>query len=159
MMTAHHEYETRSSWPASPDAGSTGGGLRSYSRDHEITVPGVDDGLSLTADPAFRGDPSRLNPEQLLVAAASSCQLLSFLGAAARGGVDVLSYEDIAVSRLLLQEDPARLDTIRLSITIQVAAGTSEDTVQELARRAHDQCFIANSLAVPVELAVTVEHV
>ncbi|GAB3191065.1 OsmC family protein [Nesterenkonia suensis] len=158
MITAQHEYETRASWPVSADSGSTGGGLRDYSRDHEITVPGVEGGLALTADPAFRGDASRLNPEQLLVAAASSCQMLSLLGAAARAGVDVVGYRDTAVSRLLLHETPARLDTIRLHITVQVTAGTDEGVVQELAQRAHERCYIANSLAIPVELTVTVEH-
>ncbi|GAA1181898.1 OsmC family protein [Nesterenkonia xinjiangensis] len=159
MTTTQHEYETRLSWPVSSDAGSTGGGVRGYSRDHEVTVPGVEGSLAMTADPAFRGDASRLNPEQMLVAAASSCQMLSFLGAAARAGVDVVGYGDTAASRLLLQEAPARLDTLRLDITVQVAAGTEEGVVQDLARQAHEQCFIANSLAIPVELTVTVDPV
>src|SRR5690625_7366079 len=49
--------------------------------------------LFVSSDAAFRGDAELTNPEQLLVLAASSCQMLSFLGAAARASVDVVSYE------------------------------------------------------------------
>ncbi|WP_344681940.1 MULTISPECIES: OsmC family protein [Actinomycetes] len=152
--TAHH-YQTRLAWPVSPEAGSTGRGLRGYSRNHEVVTDGVDGALALSADPGFRGDPSRLNPEQLLVMAASSCQMLSMLGAAARAGVDILRYQDTATSRLLLG-DAARLDTIRLEVTVQVAAGTDASRVRELAQEAHERCYIANSLAIPVEVDVTV---
>ncbi|MDS2172192.1 OsmC family protein [Nesterenkonia sp. CL21] len=150
--TAHH-YQTRLAWPVSPEAGSTGRGLRGYSRNHEVVTDGVDGALALSADPGFRGDPSRLNPEQLLVMAASSCQMLSMLGAAARAGVDILSYQDVATSRLL--GNAARLDPIRLEVTVQVAPGTDASRVRELAQEAHEQCYIANSLAIPVEVDLT----
>ena len=52
--------------------------------------------LRLSADPVFRGDAAELNPEQLLLVAASSCQLLEFLALAARSRVAVISYEDRA---------------------------------------------------------------
>ena len=52
--------------------------------------------LELSSDPAFGGRPERLNPEQLLLMAASSCQLLSFLAVAARARLDVIAYEDEA---------------------------------------------------------------
>ncbi|WP_129788645.1 OsmC family protein [Promicromonospora panici] len=146
-----HPYVARVHW-----AGSTGAGIRSYSRDHAAVAAPATPVVELSADSAFRGDPDRFNPEQLVVMAASSCQLLSFLGAAARAGIDVLSYDDEATSYLDLDASPARLGAIRLAATVTVAAGTDEALVRELAEQAHHGCYVANSLAVPVEVGMTV---
>lgn len=148
-----HTYETRLHWD-----GSTAAGIRSYSRDHTALAPPATTRVDLSADPAFRGDPGRLNPEQLVVMAASSCQMLSFLGAAARAGVDVRAYDDEATSHLDLTVSPARLGVIRLAVTVRIAAGTGTDetTVLELAEQAHRECYVANSLSVPVEVTTTV---
>ncbi|WP_030659621.1 OsmC family protein [Streptomyces rimosus] len=149
-MTSH-TYATHLRWD-----GSTAAGIRSYSRDHVATAPPAAAEVALSADPAFRGTPERLNPEQLLVMAASSCQMLSFLGAAARAGLDVRSYDDEATSHLDLTAEPVRLGTIDLAVTVKVAAGTDQAKVQELAEQAHRECYIANSLSVPVEVTITV---
>ncbi|MFF8959678.1 OsmC family protein [Streptomyces sp. NPDC014894] len=146
-----HAYHVRLHWD-----GSTAAGVRGYSRDHTAVAPPATTPIGLSADPAFRGDPGRLNPEQLVVMAASSCQMLSFLGAAARAGVDVLAYDDEAASRLDPTARPTRLAAIRLRVTVKVAPGTDETTVQELAVQAHRECYVANSLSVPVEVTTTV---
>ncbi|WP_327174310.1 OsmC family protein [Streptomyces sp. NBC_01335] len=146
-----HSYQARLHWN-----GSTAAGIRSYSRDHTAVAAPATARVDLSADPAFRGNPDRLNPEQLVVMAASSCQMLSFLGAAARARVDVLAYDDEATSRLDLTAEPVRLSAIHLHVTVQVAAGTDETTVQQLAAQAHHECYIANSLSVPVEVTTTV---
>ncbi|HET6635160.1 MAG TPA: OsmC family protein [Streptomyces sp.] len=146
-----HAYRTRAHWD-----GSTAAGLRAYSRDHTAVAAPARTQLDLSADPAFRGNADRLNPEQLMVMAASSCQLLSFLGAAARAGVDVLAYDDEAGTHLDLTAEPARLATIRLDVTVKVAAGTDTAEVRDIAVRAHHECYVANSLSVPVEVSTTV---
>lgn len=146
-----HSYETRLHWD-----GSTAAGIRSYSRDHTALAPPAIAQVDLSADPAFRGNPDRLNPEQLVIMAASSCQMLSFLGVAARAGVDVLTYDDEAASHLDLTTSPARLGVIRLAVTVQVLAGTDETKVLELAEQAHHECYVANSLSIPVEVTTTV---
>lgn len=146
-----HAYHSRLHWD-----GSTAAGVRSYSRDHIAVAAPATTRLDLSADPAFRGNPDRLNPEQLVVMAASSCQMLSFLGAAARARVDVLSYDDQATSHLDLTAEPVRLAAIHLHVTVQVAPGTDETEVQELAVQAHRDCYIANSLSVPVEVTTVV---
>jgi len=48
------------------------------------------------ADSAFRGDSALLNSEQLVVMAASSCRLLSFLSVAAQHHVDIVGYVNAA---------------------------------------------------------------
>jgi len=86
-----HRYSATCAW-----SGSTGEGYARYPRAHTGGAAPAAISLDLSADPAFRGDPTRLNPEQLLVLSAASCQLLSFLALAARAGLDVREYEDRA---------------------------------------------------------------
>jgi organic hydroperoxide reductase OsmC/OhrA len=149
MLT--HSYATRLVWE-----GSTAEGYRAYSRDHiGVTVPPTQE-LALSADPAYRGNRDLLNPEQLLVMAASSCQLLSFLSIAARQGVTVLGYSDDAQAWMDVADTPQRVGRIKLSPVIEVAAGVDPDEVVRISEQAHEECFIANSLTSTIELAVTV---
>lgn len=77
-----HRYRARCRWD-----GNTADGYERYERAHAASAPPTPETLNLSADPAFRGDPDKLDPEQLVVVAASSCQLLSFLAIAARARV------------------------------------------------------------------------
>ena len=112
--------------------------------------------MAMSGDPAFLGDPSRLNPEQLLLAAAVSCQLLSFLAVAARARIDVLGYEDDAEADMPEDVKPMRITAIRLRPRITVAAGTDPEKVQKLVALAHEHCFIANSLTSAMDIQATV---
>lgn len=146
-----HTYETHLVWE-----GSTGEGYREYSRSAQALAPPSRVELPLSADPAFRGDPARLNPEQLLVMALSSCQLLSFLAVAARQGVDVRSYEDEAVGSMSTTEKPMRITEVALSPQILVAPGTDTELVERLVHEAHQSCFIANSVTTAVTITPTI---
>jgi organic hydroperoxide reductase OsmC/OhrA len=154
MSGAVHRYATSLTW-----AGSTGAGYDAYDRAHRVAAPPADAALHLAADPAFRGDPQLLNPEQLLVAAASSCQLLSFLAVAARARLDVVSYADDATAEMPEDDPPMRIVRIDLRPRI-VLADTArprpdEARLQHLAEVAHRECFIANSLRSEVTVAAT----
>lgn len=111
-----------------------------------MSAPPAADALALSADPAFRGDPERMNPEQLLVAAASSCQLLSFLAICARSGVDVLAYDDEADALMPEHDHPVRITEITLRPRIVVAAGSNLERVRRIVDKAHEECYIANTL-------------
>lgn len=136
--------------------GSTGEGYRAYPRAHTASAPPAQAALRLSADPHFRGDPDLLNPEQLVVLAASSCQLLSFLSVAARKHVDVLRYDDEATGHLSEDLRKARLELIELNPVVHVAPGTDEELVLRLVDQAHDECYIANSLNSTVTVRATV---
>ena len=136
-----HFYATNLSWD-----GSTAAGYRAYSRSHRVSAPPAAAELTLSADPHYRGDETLLNPEQLLVMAVSSCQLLSFLALAALRHVNVLSYEDDARGSMADDVSPVRISHIELVPTIQVEAGTDHDLVRALVHEAHETCYIANSL-------------
>lgn len=146
-----HRYSAVTSW-----TGSTGVGYGQYDRGHTALSPPAEVELGLSSDPSFRGDSSRLNPEQLLVLAASSCQLLSFLAVAARARVDVVAYEDRAEGEMPEEPRPARVARIvlrpRITIRGEMPRGTR---LLHLVEVAHRECFIANSLTSEIEIQPT----
>jgi organic hydroperoxide reductase OsmC/OhrA len=146
-----HRYDVRCHW-----SGSTGGGYEAYSRAHTASAPPARADLALSSDPHFLGDPDLLNPEQLVVLAAASCQLLSFLAVAARARIDVLGYVDDGVGVMTEGDPPVQLTSISLRPTIRVAPGTSEDRVKHLVEVAHRECYVANSLRTPVIIDATI---
>ena len=135
-----HHYATALHW-----AGSTAVGYDDYPRAH--TVRPVDKPLlELSADPSFRGDPTRTNPEELLLAAASSCQLLSFLAVAARARADVVRYDDAAEAVMDDDQKPLWVNEIRLNPQIEIAGDVPVEKFERWVRIAHQECFIARSL-------------
>jgi organic hydroperoxide reductase OsmC/OhrA len=159
-----HRYRTELTWE-----GSTAEGYDHFDRTHRVaTVPATVD-LELASDPAFRGDPTKLNPEELLLLAASSCQLLSFLAVAARARLDVVSYRDHAVGEMPEDDKPVRITNIALHPQVVVALDLPPDALSEIDRRqkterverllhvAHKECYIANSLRtdITIEAAIT----
>lgn len=149
-MSQVHRYTARSRWE-----GSTAGGYDAYDRTHQMTAPPAEAGLTLTSDPAFRGDPSLLNPEQLLVMAASSCQLLSFLAVAARARLDVVAYEDDAEGEMPEDDEPLRVTAITLRPRITVRGDVDDERLAHLCEVAHRACFIANSLTTEIRVEPT----
>lgn len=148
-MTTHH-YATRLDW-----TGSTGVGYRDYDRTHTLTPSGAPE-LTMSSDPAFLGDGALLNPEQALLAAASSCQLLSFLAVAARARIDVVGYTDEATAVMPEDQRPIRITEIVLRPRITVRGDTAR--VPRLVEIAHTECFIANSLSVPIRIEPIIEE-
>lgn len=145
-----HAYATTLTW-----SGSTAVGYRRYSRSHHVVPQGAA-AIAMSSDPAFRGDPALVNPEQLVLAAASSCQLLSFLAVAARSGVDVVGYMDDATAVMPEEDRPVRITRITLRPVITVR-GADVATVEQLVKAAHEQCYVANSLTAPVEVEPVVQ--
>jgi organic hydroperoxide reductase OsmC/OhrA len=105
-----------------------------------------------------KGDPSVLNPEQLLLMAASSCQLLWFLHLAAKARIDVVAYDDDALALMPEDEQPVRITEITLRPRIAVAGDASEERVRKLVETAHEHCFVANSLTTSMSIEPTVER-
>ncbi|HUA03487.1 MAG TPA: OsmC family protein [Solirubrobacteraceae bacterium] len=141
-MSEVHRYSCRLDW-----AGSTAEGYDRYTREHRVSCPPAESALRLSSDPAFRGDPDLLNPEQLLLAAASSCQMLSFLAIAARARIDVVSYVDEAEAVMPEDDKPVRITEIVLRPRIVIAGDVAEERIRRYVHRAHEECFIANSVS------------
>jgi organic hydroperoxide reductase OsmC/OhrA len=146
-----HRYRTVCTW-----SGTTAVGYDAYDRTHTVVAPPARHELTLASDPAFLGDPDLLNPEQLLLASASSCQLLAFLAVAARARISVLAYRDEAEAVMPPEPVPTRITEIRLRPEITVASGADEAKVHRLVEVAHHECFIANTLSCAIDVRATV---
>ena len=146
-----HRYETRLRW-----SGSTGLGWEAYDRTHTAVAPPAEQEVRLTTGEA-QGDPRILNPEQLLVMAASSCQMLWFLHLAAKARIDVVEYADDASGLMPEDDKPVRVTQITLRPRIAVAGEASEERVRKLVETAHEHCYIANSLTTRMSLEPRIE--
>ena len=141
-----HAYAVRVSW-----TGAAAGATRSYaaySREHEIAMEGKP-AIRASSDPAFRGDAALHNPEQLLVAALASCHMLSYLALCARERIAVVGYDDDALGRMEERVGAGRFTEVVLRPRVVV----DDERVlraHQLHERAHEECFIANSVNFPV---------
>jgi len=126
---------------------------RNYNRDHEWSFDG---GMSIaaTAAPQFRGNPSLIDPEEALVAAISSCHMLTFLAIASRAGAVVDRYRDEAVGHLEKNEQGRLAVTRAVLRPVITFAGEapSPEAIERMHHDAHEQCFIANSVLTRVEI-------
>jgi organic hydroperoxide reductase OsmC/OhrA len=143
-----HSYEIRLDW-----TGNSGEGTRTYRgyrRDHTITAAGKPE-LAGSSDPAFRGDPSRYNPEELLIASLSACHMLSYLHVCAVNGVVVTGYADDAAGTMEETADGGGAFTeVTLHPIVTTAADSDEEKARSLHEEAHRLCFIASSVKFPV---------
>jgi organic hydroperoxide reductase OsmC/OhrA len=137
-----HGYEVEVVW-----SGATTG-YREYGRAHEVVAAGKP-AIPGSADPAFRGDRDRYNPEELLVASLSQCHMLWFLHLAADAGLVVTSYRDRAVGTMV-EDGGGRFTGVTLRPEVTVRDGADPDQLAELHEQAHHRCFIANSVNFPV---------
>ncbi|KGM14482.1 OsmC family protein [Cellulomonas bogoriensis] len=152
-----HTYDALVEWSA-PGAEGTRS-YTSYSRDHEVRFEGKAP-LPGSADPAFRGDASRYNPEQLLVGALSQCHMLWFLHLASADGVVVVGYIDNAQGTMRVEgAGHGQFTGVRLHPLVTLESATREDgrpitdgDLEALHARAHEHCFIARSVSFPVTI-------
>lgn len=147
-MARTHHYAVTLQWTGNTGTGTSG--YRDYRRDHEITTTGKPP-IPGSSDPHFRGDAARWNPEELLVAALSSCHQLSYLHVCADAGIVVLAYTDHAQG--VMEEAPngsGRFQSATLHPHVTVAAGSDLTLARDLHHSAHAKCFIANSVNFPV---------
>lgn len=121
-----------------------------FSRDLEVSVDGMT--LPMSSAPGFRGDPLRVNPEQLYVAALSACHALTFLFLAARSHIAVFGYTDDAVGTLAMVDGKLRMATVTLRPHITLGAGVEVEKARLLVEKAHRDCFIGNSVTAQVDV-------
>jgi organic hydroperoxide reductase OsmC/OhrA len=143
-----HTYEVTVTWTGNRGTGTSG--YRDFDRAHDIAAEGRPV-IAASSDPAFRGDPSRWNPEQLLVAALSDCHMLWYLHLCATGGVVVESYVDSAVGTMAEEKSGAgQFTEVVLRPRVKVAGPEMIDKARALHAKAHEMCFIARSVNFPV---------
>ena len=121
-----------------------------YPRNHQIAFKDGAQTWTASASPVYKGDGSKPDPEDLLVAALSSCHMLSFLAIAAKKKLRVSSYEDQAVG--FMEKEGGKFWITRVILRPKVAIDADAATLGEIHHQAHQACFIANSVKTDVQV-------
>jgi organic hydroperoxide reductase OsmC/OhrA len=148
-MSHEHTYRAVLAWEGNLGEGTAT--YQGYSRRWTVRIDGKPD-LAGTADPAFRGESDKHNPEDLLVASLSSCHMLTYLALCARNRISVLSYSDEATGVMRTTPDGGgRFESVALHPRVEIADHGQRELAASLHEKAHALCFIAASVNFPVE--------
>lgn len=146
-----HTYTTHIEW-----TGNTGQGTKTYKgydRTWNVAVPGKPV-IPCSNDPLLGGDPTLMNPEDLLLSSLSACHMLWYLHLASQSGLIVSSYTDTPEGHAEVAPTGAGRflsATLHPQITLQPGADLAE--AEAIHHRIHDVCFIARSVNFPVTYA------
>ncbi|WP_292008429.1 OsmC family protein [Chryseobacterium sp.] len=143
-MNKEHHYQATVEWTGNKGTGTSS--YRNYERSHTITVTdkAIIEGSS---DPAFRGDKTKHNPEDLFLSSLSSCHMLWYLHFCSVEGIIVTEYTDHATG--IMTETPTGSGSFK-EVTLNPKVRVSEESMvqkaKELHKKANEYCFIANSV-------------
>ena len=153
-MHNEHHYSLTIKWSGNKGTGTSN--YKAYERSHIITINQKPD-LQASADPAFRGDPTKHNPEDLMVASLSSCHMLSYLYVCTLEGIIVVDYIDNATATMIVNPDASgQFTEVTLSPVVTITDQALVAKANELHKRANQLCFIANSVNFPIHHNVIV---
>lgn len=152
-MAKLHDFASSIIW-----TGNRGEGTRAYKgydRTWDIALPGKDI-IHCSNDPLLGGDPTKMNPEDLLISALSACHMLWYLHLASNAGIVVTGYRDDPVGQgETLPNGAGRFLSAVLRPKISVQEGVDLEFAGELHHKVHDFCFIARSVNFPVSYELT----
>lgn len=147
-MAHHHHYKAITTWIGNRGTGTSD--YKGYDRDHDISMEGKEP-LKCSSDPSFRGNKSRQNPEELLVASLSGCHMLWYLHLAAVNKIIVTEYRDEASG--IMEENPdgsGQFTEVTLRPQVTVSDKDMVEKAEALHHQANQMCFIARSVKFPV---------
>ena len=148
-MRKQHGYEVLTR--CTGDLGTGTSDYRAYSRDHEVRGAKTSGPILGSSDAGFRGDSTRYNPEELLVASISTCHLLWYLHLCADAGIVVVEYTDVASGTMVETEDGGgHFTEVVLRPQVTITRAQQKEQALRLHEEAHRLCFVANSVNVPV---------
>lgn len=148
-MKQHH-YEIKVEWTGNQGQGTLN--YRAYTRDHKISAGGKYQEIMGSSDPAFLGDKTRYNPEELFVSTLSTCHMLWFLHLCAVNHIVVTDYTDNATGIMEEAGDGSgRFTEVTLHPVVTISDPAQTDRTNALHAEAHQLCFIANSCNFPVK--------
>ena len=151
MTGREHTYQVHLIWTGNHGHGTTG--YDGYSRNHNYSAPGKPT-IPGSSDPAFLGDPSRWNPEELLLASIASCHKLWYLHLCCDHGVNVLAYEDDAEGTMIeTAEGGGHFTSVTLHPRVTVSATSDPDLARSIHAKVDPLCFIAQSVNFPIHCA------
>ena len=153
--TRRHQYRILNQWSGNLGTGTSA--YKAYSRNHELNGEGKSDPIRGSSQALFRGDRSRYNPEELLVAALSACHMLWVLHLSADAGIVIIEYSDEATGEMVEHPDGSGEFTrvvLHPRVVITDASRIADATA--IHGRAHEVCCLARSVNFPVEHEVVV---
>lgn len=157
-MAKKHHYNVTIKWTGNTGTGTSS--YRSYERRYEISAGTEKPLIPGSSDPAFRGDASRWNPEELLVASLSACHKLWYLHLCSEAGIAVASYIDNAEGVMEETADGSgHFERVLLRPQVKVMPGSDIAKARALHQTAHAKCFVANSVNFPVQLEPEISSV
>lgn len=145
----NHHYKTLITWTGNKGTGTSS--YRSYERSHTIAIAHKPNILG-SSDPAFRGDRNKHNPEDLLVSSLSACHMLWYLHLCSEAGIIVVDYQDEAAGTMTeTANGGGQFTEVTLNPVVTVASSDMISQANELHTKAHELCFITNSVNFPVK--------
>ena len=148
-MKPEHLYKTKITWTGNNGTGTSD--YTDYERNYTLSVDNKQD-VFCSSDPAFRGDGTKLNPEELLVSALSSCHMLWYLHFCADNGITVTDYTDHAVGRMIENEGGGgHFVEVVLNPVVTILEEKLIEKANLMHKEANKKCFIANSCNFPVK--------
>ncbi len=143
-MVKEHKYSATIKWTGNKGTGTDN--YRNYERSHDIIIANKSVILG-SSDPAFRGDKTKHNPEDLLLSSLSSCHMLWYLHLCSEAGVIVVDYIDSATGIMTETKDGGGyFSEVTLNPTIKITNPDLTNKAIELHKKANELCFIANSV-------------
>ena len=155
-MAKQHEFPSRVVWTGNRGTGTTA--YKAYDRTWDMALEGKET-LSCSNDPMLGGDPSKYNPEDMLITALSSCHMLWYLHLCSTAGVTVTAYEDNPVG--IGESEPdgtGRFLEAILRPKITITADSDAEKAHSIHNEIHKHCFIARSVNFPVRYEVMVTN-
>lgn len=148
-MNKEHHYAVNVTWTGNRGSGTSG--YTGYDRNHTISIKNKPDILG-SADAPFRGDTTRHNPEDMLLTALSTCHMLWYLHLCADAGIIVTGYTDHATGTMLqLPTGGGHFAEVTLHPLVTITDASKTEQAIALHEKAHEKCFIANSVNFPVK--------
>ena len=142
-MSKSHNYQIHLNWTGNKGKGTLT--YRDYERDYDLRA-GDKPVIEGSSDPVFRGDPSRHNPEEMLLMSLSSCHMLWYLHLCSVNKIVVEKYTDKAEG--VMNENPdgsGEFKEVTLRPEVTISAGDIE-LAESLHHKASEMCFIARSM-------------
>lgn len=147
-MSKKHTYQITLSWTGNFGTGTSA--YNAYERSHFISSKGKPS-ILCSSDPLFRGDPSKWNPEELLLASIANCHMLWYLHLCADNKIIAHSYQDHPTAVIQLEKDRSgKFAEATLNPRVEIADLQQKELAASLHKSAHKSCFIANSLNFPI---------
>lgn len=150
-MSIEHKYNLKVTWTGNSGTGTSG--YTEYERSHLIEAEGKPT-LLASSDTPFRGDKSKYNPEDFLVASISTCHMLWFLHLSADAGIIVTEYIDEPQGILKIGNvgEVSKFSIVTLHPKVKISDSSRIEEANALHHEAHKKCFISNSVNFPVEI-------